>query len=347
MIKRILNLTLLFLLSSAVSAEDRKDVTQQFIKLALQGDLSVAHSLFSGQDTQHLSSGSIELSRQFQSRFVDQVADASPGTGDALADSLVTAYRTYWKLGLTGELSGQQAGIFLEKALAEILASHDIPVEPQPSSDIYQKMGLALTQRGFHFLEADAPPFRDLFLWKTEEVRRYSVRLTDGSENVDVVFLSDLFSLGWKEYATFGLAFTTGWVTDGRLYCIDWAYDRQSEKFEVSYLKHESRHLADFRDFPGLSSADLEYRAKLTELAFASTTALRLMEDFSRKSIPNPQAPHAYANYRVTRDIYRQIMNESFPESTQPWAGISTAKITRASRSLLEADSSRLRALSR
>ena len=49
--------------------------------------------------------------------------------------------------------------------------------------------------------------------------------------------------------------------------------DRTSETFLVSYLKHEARHFADTLDFPNLSGADLEYRAKLTELAFACGTS--------------------------------------------------------------------------
>ena len=52
------------------------------------------------------------------------------------------------------------------------------------------------------------------------------------------------------------------------LYCVEWAYAPDTENFEVSYLKHEAQHLADFQRFPGLPSAELEYRAKLTELAF-------------------------------------------------------------------------------
>ena len=97
------------------------------------------------------------------------------------------------------------------------------------------------------------------------------------------------------------------------------------------------------RNIPDLSSSDLEYRSKLTELAFASKTTMQLLNDFTRKSAMNPAAPHAYANYRVTRDIYRKIHNGPMPDSGNPWAQINAAKISRAARSLLETDTHRLR----
>jgi hypothetical protein len=332
----------LYLLAGSAGANANDGITEQYIALALQGDLRSAQLLFSGQQPEAISAGSRELSRQFQSRFVSREEETAPDTGDPLADRVISAYRTYWSLALTAEISEQQAGIRLREDLTQILAGQDESSGQIRPNEIYPKLKTTLRQRGFHVLYADAPPLKDLILWKNEEVRKFSVRLTDGTENVDVVFLSDIFSMGWKDYATFGLAFTTGWVEDGRLYCVDWAYDRNSEKFEISYLKHESRHLADFRNFPALSSADLEYRAKLTELAFSSKTTTQLLDDFTSKSARNPDAPHAYANYRVTRDVYRKINDAPMPDSRNPWAKISAAKISRAARSLLETDTQRL-----
>jgi hypothetical protein len=149
-------------------------------------------------------------------------------------------------------------------------------------------------------------------------------RLTDRTQKVSVTFMNDIYSTGWKQYVTLGLVATTGWVEDGHLYCVGRAYDRGSENFEVSYLKHEGRHLADFERFPELQSADLENRAKLTELVFASTTTRRLLDDFTSKSAPNPASPHAHANYRVTREVYREMYGEPFPESGNPWQEVST-----------------------
>ena len=168
--------------------------------------------------------------------------------------------------------------------------------------------------------------------------------MTDRTQKVSVTFVSDIYSRGWKQFATLGLVATTGWVEDGRLYCVDSAYDRISENFEVSYLKHESRHLADFNHFPGLQSADLEYRAKLTELTFASTSTGHLLNDFTNKSANNPASPHAYANYRVTREIYREMFDKPFPASGNPWQEINTQSVNKAARDLLRRNTESLEA---
>jgi len=336
---------LLFAVSPA-GADDGGDIIDRYVSLAVQGDLSRAETLFSKANGEKLPASADGLSRQFQARFIKRDDSDLTHTGDELADRVVTAYHAYWVSVLMREVTLAKGLETLEASLQVILHDTGVTTETRGIAQIAVVLAEQLRERGFHALETDAPPLRDLFLWKQEEIRKFSVRLTDGTENVDVVFMSDLFSQGWKEFATLGLVSTTGWVEDGRLYCVDWAYDRQTENFRVSYLKHETRHLADFRLFPGLSSADLEYRAKLTELTFASTTTTRLLNDFSQKSAPNPESPHAYANYRVIRDIYREIMGAPLPAPDYTWALISTDKINRAARVLLKADSGRLQALS-
>jgi hypothetical protein len=323
-------------------ASNYQSVTDEFIARALLGDLSDAQQIFS--DPKTLSESESGLSQQFQYRFIDRAEHAVPSTGDLLADEVLTIYRHYWIRVLMGDFTAQKGKDYLESALRKSLEGEVDMSDPGKPVTIYDRLVKALRARGFHTLEADAPPLRDLFLWRIEESRKFSVRLTDRSEQVDVVFMTDIFSLGWKEFATLGLVSTTGWVEEGRLYCVDWAYDRQSENFDVSYLKHETRHLADFQSFPGLTSDQLEYRAKLTELAFASKTMIRLLNDFTQKSAPNPESPHAYANFLVTRDLYQKIYNKPFPESADPWSGIRAQTVNRAARSLLEVHSEGLQA---
>jgi hypothetical protein len=158
--------------------------------------------------------------------------------------------------------------------------------------------------------------------------------------------MSEIYSKGWKEFATLGLVSTTGWVEGTRLYCIDGAYDRNTENFRVSYLKHESRHLADFERCPGLPSVELEYRAKLTEIAFTSLTLHGLLDDFTNQSAPTPESPHAYANYRVTRDLYQAMYGEQLPEAGSPWQNVNAAAANRAARKLLRKNTEALAAAS-
>ena len=328
----------------AIAAENPDTVTDRYISMALQGDLSGAETLFDGVGTGPLVT---DLAHRFKSRFVIQDGDLSPHTGDALVDAIVSTYRMYWIETLTGRLTPQEGLVFLENALHRLL--NPVSLEDQTGArtesragnrpefpDVLAQMGSALEERGFHYLETNAPPLQDLFLWKREENKKFTVRLTDRSQPVRVTFMSEIYSMGWKQFATLGLVATTGWVKGERLYCVSGAYDRLSEDFRVSYLKHESRHLADFKRFPGLPSVELEYRAKLTELAFATASLRGLLEDFTLKSSPNSGSPHTFANYRVTRDMYEVLYEKKFPVSGNPWVHLDVSATNQAAQDLLE-----------
>lgn len=333
------------MLSGSAFASDPDSVPDRYISLALQGDLSRAESLFSSMnpDTAPISDG--ELADRFQSRFIEQSEDLSPGTGDAFTDAVVSAYRKYWILTLVGDVSSQEGEDFLESSLRQVLSKLNKAEFSSPSAGVFELVSEIFDEKGVHILDTSAPPLRDLFLWKTEENRKYSVRLTDRTQRVSVTFMNGMYSMGWKQFATLGLVATTGWVEGGRLYCVEQAYDRNSENFSISYLKHEARHLADFENFPELLSAELEYRAKLTELAFASASTRQLLDDFTSKSAPNPASPHAYANFRVTRDVYREVFDAPFPESGDPWQVIDVHSVNKAARDLLQRDTNMLQAV--
>lgn len=326
------------------AAAEEQSIYDRYIALALQGDLSHAASLFADPTVKQGPPFEQELSQLFQLRFMERTESLSPDTGDPLVNSIVSAYRQYWTQALMGDVTPAQAVQNLDASLSAILAAANGAGTTNDGTDIYQRMGHVLNRKGYGFLETSAPPLRDLFLWKNEEIRKYSVRLADRTEHVNVVFMTEMSSLGWKEYATLGLMSTTGWVENGQLYCVGWAYDRSSESFQVSYLKHESRHLADFDDFPGLDSSQLEYRAKLTELSFASKTLHSLLHDFTQKSAMSPESPHALANFQVTRNLYRELYGEPFPESGDPWTNLSVHRVNRTARSMLQKDSEILEA---
>ena len=331
-------------LSGNAQASGSDSVSDSYISLALQGDLSQAESLFAGLNRNTAQASIVELAERFQARFIDQSEDLSPATGDAFTDAVVSTYRKYWVLTLMGNMSKPEGEAFLNASLQQVISQRGQVEYSNQSSDIFELVGKIFDDKGVHYLDAPAPPLRDLFLWRTEQRRNYSVRLTDHTQKVSVTFINDIYSQGWKQFATLDLVATTGWVEGDQLYCVDGAYDRSSENFEVSYLKHESRHLADFERFPGLQSADLEYRAKLTELAFASSSTRQLLDDFTSKSASNPASPHAYANYRVSRDVYREMYDKPFPESGNAWQGITTQSVNKAARDLLQRETKLLQA---
>jgi hypothetical protein len=201
---------------------------------------------------------------------------------------------------------------------------------------VFERTGDEIRAHGFHQINGKTLPYFDLMLWKTEETRDFDIELTDSQQPVTVIFMHDFVSMGWSHFASFGAAATSGWAAEDSLYCVAWAYDVQSENFRISYLKHETRHFADYAKYPELEGIDLEYRAKLTELAFASTSLHRLLRDFTANGADNPKAPHAYANYRVVRDVYQAIFQRPLPEHLDPWVIVGPDKVNPVARELLE-----------
>ena len=182
-------------------------------------------------------------------------------------------------------------------------------------------------------LAADA--LRDLLMWKEQRRARYTVELTDRTVHLAVNFIEGVELRGWKDYASLGRVGTAGWVHDGELYCLADEYDTSSERFRVSLLKHEARHLVDLEKWPDLDAVELEYRAKLTELVYAVRTTQDLLDDFTEKSAPNPDSPHAMANWRIVHDMHRALFNAEMPPGFDDWEAANNAAVARAARRLL------------
>jgi hypothetical protein len=234
-----------------------------------------------------------------------------------------------------GELSSAQAEIMLNDSLGKLLSRFKLVDESTNSTEVFSGVGKSIEKRGFHSFSDYSPPLRDLMIWREQSVKTYNVELTDGTVTVPVVFMRNFYSQGWSYFATFGLTSTGGWAAADALYCVAWMYDRESENFNVSYLKHESRHFADYTRYPKLQETELEYRAKLTELAFASSSLQRLLREFSKNAAPNPDSPHTYANYQVSSDLYQAIFNSPLPATGNPWELISAGRVNPAARALL------------
>jgi len=328
------------ILAPEAHADTTGPVSAQYIAFAIQGDLQAARTLLerlpaNGAPTDR------ELAARFRERFVDRTESPVPSTGNALVDRVVAAYRAYWRHALMSGTPYEAAENELVTALMASLQNEGGTVDERAPPDAYTALVAALQGQGFHALASDATPLQDLFVWRRQEVGTFEVELTDQVRAVRVAFLSDFASLGWKHYASLGLATTTGWVEGDTLYCVEWAYAPGTENFDVSYLKHETQHLADFERFPGLSSAELEYRAKLTELAFASNTLRRLLDDFSAKGAPNPDSPHAEANWRVVRAVHEVLYGKA-PVGAVNWAAVDIGRVNRVARQLLAEDTVRL-----
>lgn len=105
------------------------------------------------------------------------------------------------------------------------------------------------------------------------------------------------------DYLSFGKVGTGGWTSsDGTINCIEQAYDLESERFLVSLLKHEAQHAVDMKQFPNITSTELEYRAKLVELHYTSDLDL-LQEFLSAADESKVNDGHAVASARIKREF--------------------------------------------
>ena len=105
------------------------------------------------------------------------------------------------------------------------------------------------------------------------------------------------------DYLTFGRYGTGGWASpDGTIHCVEQAYDFESEKFLVSLLKHEAQHTVDLQQFPEITPAELEYRAKLVELHYANDLGL-LQKFLSEADESKASDSHAIAAARIQREF--------------------------------------------
>lgn len=295
--------------ATPAGSETGGSLSSQYITLSIQGDLREAGELF--RRFEPLSEAEISLKQEFESRFrKNPFQNVQTAVSNNLAEQLSNAYRNYWRQGLLGNRDSREIG--------KLFSAEQ------------------LDQEGLYHLETMTPPYRDLFIWREQTSARYRVQLTDVSTTVTVNFMDDFIVQGWKEFASLGLASTTGWVENGELYCVAWAYDAASENFAVSYLKHEARHLVDLREYPDMRPVELEYRAKLTELAYAHSSLKRILDDFRVKAVENPDSAHAMANWRVIRDIYRDLEGGDIPADWAGWGYPDVGQVNRAARKLLE-----------
>ena len=139
-----------------------------------------------------------------------------------------------------------------------------------------------------------------------------SVELPDGTAEYTVNILKGFVFRSWMDYLTFGRYGTGGWASpDGTINCVEQAYDFESERFRVSLLKHEAQHTVDMKQFPGITPAELEYRAKLVEIHYANDLEL-LQKILSAADESRADDSHAIASARTSARICGHGSNGCF-----------------------------------
>lgn len=156
---------------------------------------------------------------------------------------------------------------------------------------------------GYHALFGKTQGYYGPYIWRDTVPTVYCVELPCGMAEYTVNILKGFVFRGWMDYLTFGKFGTGGWASpDGTINCVEQAYDFESERFLVSLLKHEAQHTVDMKQFPGITPAELEYRAKLVELHYSGD--LGLLQKFLSEADENRTGDsHAAASARIKREF--------------------------------------------
>ncbi len=185
--------------------------------------------------------------------------------------------------------------------LTQIKALMDMPNTDE--SLLTEKLKTVFKENGYQTLFGKTQGYYGPYVWRDTIPTVYNVELPNGTAGYTVNVLKGFVFRSWMDYLTFGRYGTKGWASsDGMINCIETAYDFESEQFLVSLLKHEAQHTVDMKQFPEITPAELEYRAKLVELRYSSDSSL-LQKFLAEADESRASDSHAVASAQIKRDF--------------------------------------------
>jgi hypothetical protein len=309
---------------------------------ALRADMAAGLALLDALPAHALSPAQRDVASALRARFAASPPAVAEDLPSATA-AILRAYRAYWRRAMLAPAARSDAEGALLHDLAPVLAEQGaLPADLDAAADAAKA---AIEAEGLHALTGVTLPLYELMVWRSSTRTTYRVALPGQHVDVGVVFLDGFVSLGWAAYATCERSHTSGWATATELYAVKSAYDVDSEQFRVSYLAHEGQHFADYAAFPKLARPELEYRAKLAEIALADATTHDLVTRFAAQTGEDRGIPHAYANAFVTRGLARAVLGrDAAPDAADDWRRVPRERLNGAARDLLDACTRGLRA---
>ena len=188
-----------------------------------------------------------------------------------------------------------------DKLLTGLKALLDVPDADE--AQLTERLQVLFEAEGYHALFGKTQGYYGPYIWRDTIPTLYRVELPDKTAEYTVNILKGFVFRSWMDYLTFGRYGTGGWASpDGTINCIEQAYDFESERFLVSLLKHEAQHTIDMKQFPGITPAELEYRAKLVELHYSNDLGL-LQKFLSEADESKTDDSHAVASARIQREF--------------------------------------------
>lgn len=213
-------------------------------------------------------------------------------------NNILRLYQIYFRDTFYCGLPEAKAADKLLTGLRELLNLPDAEEEL-----LTKQLQSEFTDAGYHSLFGKTQGYYGPYIWRDTVPTVYRVELPDGTAEYTVNILKGFVFRSWMDYLTFGRYGTGGWASpDGTINCVEQAYDFASERFLVSLLKHEAQHTVDMQQFPEITPAELEYRAKLVELHYANDLGL-LQKFLSEADESKASDSHAIAAARIKREF--------------------------------------------
>lgn len=289
--------------------------------------------------------------KKMYARFVSKEEVFENTSGNKIVHAISNIYREYWRVELMKPLPESRTDSTLYNNIADYILSNKLTRLSKDSlhknikddsvlKEIIEKEGFKVD---FKFRNG----FQEVFIWNKESTKKYEIILPKDTIKTTVVFIESYHINGYDEFATFGDSQVGGWAVkeSATLYCNKGTYDLNSEKFEVSYLKHESLHFTDLNKYPNLSATDLEYRSKVIELMYCTEGTIydRISEFVSGANKADRKNSHPYANFILIQNLSKLIFNSDFNSAINQWKKVSVDKINKAASSLYESSENILR----
>lgn len=211
-------------------------------------------------------------------------------------NNILRLYQIYYRDIFYCDIEESEAADKLINSLTELLNIEN--KDDEYLSDYLKKL---FEDDGYHGQFGKTQGYYGPYIWKETAETIYNVELPDCTAEYKVNILKGFIFRSWMDYLTFGRFGTGGWTTeDGAICCIEKAYDFNSEKFTVSLLKHEAQHAQDMKNFKGITTGELEYRAKLVELCFSNN--INLLQKFIEEADENRiDDGHALASFKIKK----------------------------------------------
>jgi len=334
-----------FLISIALSQTPTTDSGHldyhKIYSFCLDANVKPALVSLSDLDSRKLPVKDQQFKSAFESRFkfAKDQKDYRSEINHSLSN-ILDMFRNYWRASLLD--SSINLDSLLQYQLSDLLEKKYVSVKELPGNsdtvDYYLKK--MITSSGCYTTGfGKTGRLFDLLIWKKQQDTQYVFSIGNEMISTKVIFMDDFLTLGWEQYATLDRYYPGGWATDTALFCVKQAYDLHSEDFLISYLAHESRH------FPKLTPADLEYRAKLTELSLADSSLYSLVSFFISNANYESENAHSLADYCVIRDLSVLLFHKNFENDIKAWQEKGVHTINTGARQILADNTKALLAL--